>query len=112
MKKFTVLYHASNSALEQMRKSTPAQKKAGMDAWLAWAKEAGSAIVDLGTPLGNGKSITRNTVSLSKKEVCGYSILQAESTEDIIKLLKKHPHFMTPGPCSIEVHEQLSIDEI
>jgi hypothetical protein len=36
----------------------------------------------------------------------GYSILQAESKDALMALLKNHPHFMAPG-ASIEVFEFL-----
>ena len=107
MTKFFVVYHASTDVLQQMQSSTPAEQKAGMDAWMAWAKECGSAVVDLGMPLANGKSIMPKAVKDSTKEVCGYSILQANSMDAVVKLLQKHPHFQTPGQCSIEVHEAL-----
>jgi hypothetical protein len=39
MKKFIALYLAPTSALEQMKKATPEQMKAGMDAWMAWFRK-------------------------------------------------------------------------
>src|SRR5690349_1939214 len=102
MKKFLVLYASSVSATEQMAKATPEQQKAGMDAWMAWAKKAGPAIVDLGTPLGNSQKVTPDTVKSTSSNVAGYSILQAESSAAVAELLKGHPHFMAPG-AAIEV---------
>jgi len=34
MKKFLVLYKAPTASFEQMKKATPEQQKAGMDAWM------------------------------------------------------------------------------
>jgi hypothetical protein len=51
MAKFMVLYLADQSARDQMAQGTPDQRKAGMDAWMAWASSAGKMIVDLGAPL-------------------------------------------------------------
>src|SRR5215510_13456177 len=56
MTKFMVLYRSFASARDQMENATPEQRKAGMDAWMAWAARAGDAIVDLGSPLD---SVTR-----------------------------------------------------
>ena len=109
MKKFLIVYHATADAMEQMAKLTPEQQKAGMDPWMSWAKECGSALVDLGTPLANGKSLTPQGAVGSRKEVTGYSIMQADSMDRVLGLLKKHPHFMMPGQCSIEVHEALAL---
>jgi len=71
MKKFLVLYHAPVSAREQMAGATPEQAKAGMDAWMTWAKKAGNAIVDLGSPLGNGRGLKGASVSNSSATVVG-----------------------------------------
>jgi hypothetical protein len=105
MKKFLVLYHAPVSASEQMAKATPEQMKAGMDAWMVWAQKAGSAIVDLAMPLGNGKTITESPENYSTT-VTGYSILQAGSAQAVTELLKGHPHLRMPR-FSIEVFEGL-----
>src|SRR6185295_16046202 len=77
MKKFMVLYQAPICAQEQMGKATPEQQKAGMDAWMAWSKKAGSAIVDLGQPLGNAQAVAKNGgTSKGTTIVAGYSVMQ------------------------------------
>ncbi|HVW27982.1 MAG TPA: hypothetical protein VHC69_21610 [Polyangiaceae bacterium] len=96
MKKFLVLYKAPTSAFEQMKKSTPEQQKAGMNAWMTWAKKAGPAIVDLGAPLGKSLRVTNGGASTSSNDLGGFSILQAESKEALAETLKGHPHFMMP----------------
>jgi hypothetical protein len=106
MTKFVVLYQAPVSATEQMSKATPEQAKAGMDAWMAWAKKAGPALVDLGTPLGHGTRIAQGAASKGTLNVVGYSILQADSKDSITRLLENHPHLRMPG-FSIEVLESL-----
>jgi hypothetical protein len=106
MKKFLVLYASSVSALEQMSKASPEQMKAGMDAWMTWAKKAGDAIVDLGTPLGNPIKMVDGAPAKGDSKVSGFSILQADSAKAVGELLKTHPHFRAPG-ASIEVLEFL-----
>ena len=107
MKKYLVLYHSAISAADQMAKATPEQAKAGMEAWMAWAGSAGKAIVDLGNPVTGAARLTSPTNVLSSASpVAGFSILQAESTDALTDLLKKHPHFMAPG-AAIEVLEYL-----
>ena len=59
MKKFLVIYEAPISASEQMANATPEQAKAGMEAWMTWAKKAEGSIVDLGAPLGDPVSFGR-----------------------------------------------------
>jgi hypothetical protein len=104
MKKFLVLYKAPTSAFEQMKKATPEQQKAGMDAWMAWSKKAAASIVDMGGPLGKSLRVTKGGVSPSTNELGGFSTMQAESKEALAETLKGHPHFMMPDG-SIEVVE-------
>ncbi|MFN0064335.1 MAG: hypothetical protein ACKVPX_17640 [Myxococcaceae bacterium] len=108
MKKFIVLYQAPVSAIEQMAKANAEQSKAGMDAWMSWAKKAGSAIVDLGMPLGNGSSVGKGSVSKSTTTVAGFSILQADSMNAVTRVLDGHPHLTMPG-ATIEVLEGLPL---
>ncbi len=106
MKKFLVLYKAPTSAFEQMKKATPEQQKAGMDAWMAWSKKAGSSIVDMGAPLGKSLRVTKGGTAPSTNDLGGFSILQAESKEALADALKGHPHFMMPDG-SIEIVEYM-----
>src|SRR5258708_23879908 len=108
MKKCLVLYRAPASAFEQMKKSTPEQQKAGMDAWMAWSKKAGSAIVEMGAPLGTTLRVNKGGTAPAKNDLGGYSILQGESKEAVGKSLEGHPHFMMPDGF-IEVVEMMPI---
>ena len=106
MKKFLVLYESSVPAGEMMADATPEQMQAGMDAWQSWAGKAGSGIVDLGSPVGAGRNVGG---SGGGDHVTGFSILQADSQDDVVKLLDDHPHLQSPGGPSIEVYEFLEI---
>jgi hypothetical protein len=106
MKKFLVLYRAPTSSFEQMKKASPEQQKAGMDAWMAWSKKASSTIVDMGAPLGKSMRVTKGGSSPVTNDLGGYSVLQAESKESLAQSLKDHPHFMMPEG-SIEIVELL-----
>jgi hypothetical protein len=112
MKKFMILYKSTVSAEEQMAKGTPEQGKAAMEMWMKWSKKAGSAIVDLGSPLGNASQFaggaSKPIDGKAKGYVGGFSILQADSAKAVNELLKDHPHFGAPG-ASIEIHEFMQI---
>jgi hypothetical protein len=108
MKKFLVLYKAPTSAFEQMKKATPEQQKAGMDAWTAWGKKAAASIVDMGAPLGKSLRVTKQSQSPATNDLGGYSILQGESKEALAETLKGHPHFMMEDG-SIEIIEFMQI---
>ena len=108
MKKFLVLYRASQDAFAQMMKATPEQQKAGMDAWNAWGKRAAANIVDMGAPLGKSLRVTKKGTEPVFTDFGGYSILQAESKEALAATMKEHPHFMTPDGF-IDIVELMSI---
>jgi hypothetical protein len=108
MKKFLVLYKASPAAFAQMMKATPEQQKAGMDAWMTWGKKAAASIVDMGAPLGKSQRVTTGGSAPVTTDLGGYSILQAESKEQLAESLKGHPHFMMPDS-SIEITELMPV---
>jgi hypothetical protein len=103
MSRFLVLYRAPGSAREQIESSTPEQREAGMKLWEAWAAKAGPAIVDLGSPLGDGEAVGDGD---AYNDIGGFSILEADSHGAVVELLADHPHFHTPHG-QIEVHELL-----
>ena len=111
MKKFLVLYMASTADFENlMKNSTPEQQKAGMDAWMAWSKKAGSSIVDMGAPLGKTMRVAAGgNVSPIVNDIGGYSVLQGESKEAVAASLREHPHFMMGERATIEVVELMPI---
>ena len=89
--------------------ASPEEQAKGMEAWMTWAKKCGNKLVDLGSPLNNGQSLTPAGSSASTKNVAGYSVLQAENMEEAKALLKGHPHLAWNAACSIEVHETMAI---
>lgn len=108
MKSFIVIYHAPIEAMQQTAQSSPEEMAKGMEAWMQWAKKCGEQLVDMGKPLMGGQAINPDGSSVaSTREVCGYSILQAEDMEEAKKLLEGHPHLAWNGACAIEVHEAM-----
>jgi hypothetical protein len=105
MSKFLVLYRATTSAAEQMASMTPEQSQEGMAAWMGWAQRTGGAMVDLGAPVGPAVEADDDEVETG---VCGFSILQGDSKDDVLALMENHPHTQVPG-ASIEVHEFLAV---
>ena len=103
MPKFLVLYRSSSSAREQLANASPEDAKAGMDAWMAWAGRAGESIVDLGAPLDAPRRVGDGS-----GDPTGFSILQADSSDDVVALLKEHPHLHASGN-SIDVQEFMQI---
>jgi hypothetical protein len=108
MARFLVLYNSKMSAAEVMANATPEETKAGMDAWMAWAQQAGDAVVDLGVPLGESTHLENGSASAGSNEASGYSIVEAGSLDAAAKLLEAHPHLHVPGN-SIDVLEFLAM---
>ncbi len=110
MKKFIVLYHAPVQALQSMGDATPEDMKKGMEPWMQWAQKCGNKLIDIGSPLVSGQKLSPDGKSEpSKREVCGYSILEAENIDEAKSLLAGHPHLMWRGDCEIEVHETMPL---
>ncbi len=105
MKKFLVLYHMPMSFMEMAQNADPAEMKAGMEAWMAWAARCEDGLVDMGAQLGGGQRMTASGNSPSERNVVGYSILQAENMEAAKALLAGHPHLTWTPECEVEVHE-------
>jgi len=108
--KFMVVYRADPAAIQQMTTNmSPEQAAAGMEAWQQWAASCGPALVDLGSPLGPGSHLEDGSAGPSTTGICGFSIMEADSTEAVTEMLKGHPHFRSPGNPAIEVVPYLSL---
>jgi hypothetical protein len=108
MKKFIVTYLAPRNASWKTQESSPEEREESMKAWMAWAEKCSGNLVDFGAPLGNGITLwPGGKTSASESEILGYSILQADSMELALGLLKDHPHLDWNAACEIELHEAL-----
>ena len=106
MKKYMALYMAPISSLEQMMKnSTPEDKQKGMDAWKTWMDDNKASIVDMGAPLGKTMTVSPTGAVATKNEVCGYTIVQADSHEAAAKLFESSPHLTAMQGATIDVIE-------
>jgi hypothetical protein len=109
MSKFMLIYRAPASVLEQMANSTPAQREAAGEAWRAWATRVGYAIADLGAPLAHTSHVGPGAAGTDG--VCGYSLLEAGSADEVGTILDGHPHLATTGG-SIEVLELIPVADL
>ena len=71
-----------------MAGSTPAEMKAGVDAWMAWGAAAGDALVDWGVPTMPTPQDDPGPAGW----IGGYSILQSEDLASVRAVLAGHPH--------------------
>jgi len=102
MQKFLVLYRSTMSMGEQMASTTPEERQASMDAWMAWGAAAGDALVDWGVPT----QPTSDEDPGPAGWIGGYSILQAADVDAVRSVLSGHPHNQVG---SIEVLQMLDM---
>ena len=100
MHKFMVLYQAPLSATQKLEASTSAQMKNALLEWGAWKEktERAGASFEFGMPLDAKLHLEANgTTSESKLKLSGYGVIEAESLEVAVELLKDHPHLKAQG---------------
>lgn len=93
---------------KMMASMSPENAQAGMDAWMSWNTNNQASIVDMGQPLGKNKRVTMQGASDMRNDICGYTIVQAETHDAAAALFERHPHFEIPG-AYIEVLECMTI---
>jgi hypothetical protein len=102
-----VLFNSTIAASELMANATPEDMKASMAEWMKWADEAKKkAKFEFGMPLQAVNRITAGGVTASDSQISGYSIMEGESKDVIIDLLKSHPQMKRQG-ATIDVLEML-----
>lgn len=108
MAKYLVLYHADTSAQDQMQQSDE-EAQAEMQAWGVWAGKVGDALLELGSPLGEARSVSSAGVSMASSTAAGYSIVEAADADAAAALMVGHPHLKTG---TIEVLETIDLPEM
>lgn len=100
MTKFLLVYHGGDA---------PQSKEEGekvMAAWGQWIGGLGGALVDVGNPTGQARTVApggRVTDGGGSNPTTGYSILEAESLDAAVQAVKDCPQLAANG--SIEVTE-------
>lgn len=104
MPKFVLAYHG---------KPDLQSKEAGaahMVAWKAWSAGLGGAVVDPGMPVGASRTVTANGVQDGggANPLSGITVIQAETMDDAIALVKDCPHLSGTG--TIEIAEAMTME--
>ena len=92
--------------------SAPANAEEGAKAmakWVAWYKDMGSAVVDMGNPAGPSRTVGADgrVAATNGYALTGYSILEAKSLDDAVSLAKGCPIYAGGG--SVEVAELMAM---
>ncbi|HSX15016.1 MAG TPA: YciI family protein [Candidatus Saccharimonadales bacterium] len=105
MKKFILLYNGPATPMEEMTKEQGEKVTKG---WQDWMEKIGSALVDVGAPMANGKVVVDDGSSGTATELNGYSIVEAEDMDAALMLVEGHPFLSDKsGKFSVEVFELL-----
>ena len=97
MTRFLVTYHGGG-----MPEGNAAREQA-MAAFAQWASKTGTALVDPGAPLGESKTVTKDSVEEGPASgpPGGYSIIEADSIDAAAELVQDHPFVGRGGALQI-----------
>ncbi len=107
MSKFILLYNGPATPAEQM---APEQTQKIMGAWKTWMEKLGPAMLDMGQPMANGRSVVDDGSKGQALELTGYSIIEAANIDEATKLVEDHPFLSDKtGKFSVEVFELMPV---
>jgi hypothetical protein len=95
MKKFILLYVGAVQPTQDV-----------MVGWTNWFKTLGDRVVDSGNPFGPGREVSKSgtkELSFDAQAIAGYTIINAESIEEVEELVSKHCPMVT----SVKLYEAL-----
>lgn len=107
MSRYMLIYNGKATDPSQM---SPEDAAKVMEGWGTWMGTVGAALVDVGTPFGQGTSIVDDGSSADAIELSGYSIVEAGSLDAARELATSHP-FLSEGNgnYAVEVYEMLPV---
>lgn len=110
MARFLVLYNSAEPAASVMAGTPPEKMKENMQEWLNWRDEVTKVmkVVDFGYPLQAVGQVIPDGVANSTNPAAGYTMVEGDSKDALLEVLKSHPHLKVPGG-SIDVLEMLPI---
>jgi hypothetical protein len=112
MGRYIVLYEAPLGVTERFARATPEEAQTGVQLWVDWAQKIGPGLVDSGKPLGNALRVTSREATSTESNIIGMSILQAESMDEALAMVKDHHHLHWEEDCEIVVLEEMPIPEL
>ena len=102
MSKFMYLYRGPVADL------TPEQGAERMSAFAAWTEKVGSALVDGGSPFGEGASVRDDGTEATAGDLIGYTIIEADDLAAAKALTDGLPLLAnSDGKCAVDIFELL-----
>ena len=107
MPKFMIVYKGDATDPADM---TPEQANEVMSKWAQWMQNVGPAMVDMGTPLGQGQSVVDDGTEGAPTSLSGYSVLEASDIDAAAALTNGHPFLSEgKGDFAIDIYEMLPV---
>ena len=107
MSKYIMIYKGEATDTADM---TEEQGREVMAKWGAWMGTVGEALVDVGTPFGEGISVIDDGSTASPVPLSGYSIVEAANLGAARELSKGHPYLSEgAGNFAIEIYEMTPV---
>ena len=88
MPNYILAYHGGK------KPDTPEEGAEHMAKWSAWADGISDALINPGNPLGMSKTVSSDGVADDggSNPLCGFSILEADSMDAALDMVKSCPH--------------------
>jgi hypothetical protein len=93
MAKFMMVYRGEATDLSSMSEDEAA---AVLGKWQTWMEKVGPALVDIGSPFGEGTAVIDDGGSGPASSLSGYSIVEAGALSQAADLAEGHP-FLSEG---------------
>jgi len=100
MARFLVTYHGGGMSHD------PEQVALAKAAFQQWLSEQGEAVVDPGDPVNMVAQVSNGTPP-APVEIGGYSIIEAPTKDDAVKLLQQHPFVARGG--TLQVNQMIAV---
>jgi hypothetical protein len=100
MAKYLITYHGAQPP------NDPTIMEQARAAFGQWVQAAGSAVLDPGAPTHLVRQVS-NENPVTAVEIGGYSIIEAASLEEVLKILQSHPFVGRGG--TLQVNELMGV---
>lgn len=108
MTNFIVLFHIPDSTFKAFQAKGVIEMRKNAAEWVTWKEEFKAHIVDEGSPLINPTRVSVDgSFNEGEEAPKAYSIMKAYTKEDLVELLKGHPHLSSGKDATIEILESL-----
>lgn len=107
MTRFMFIYRAPAPHADE-QPPTPERIEEVMQGWLAWRDHVGAAMVDMGAPLGEGRTVGPSGTRATERELHGYSVVEATGLDAAVELTAGNPHLTLPDG-EIEIREVVPV---